>query len=99
MNRKELNALLFPNVSSARGAPMGRRSIDTGDYGRVKVRRVRMVDGDYDQGGAYWGGGVPLYLLWAWQIGAEGRDLGLYRFIRAPNAGALADAIRETILT
>jgi hypothetical protein len=53
---KTLKSLLFPDVSSRRGAPMGRPTI--GDVVPLKVRcqKVPMVDGDYDPGGAYWGG-------------------------------------------
>lgn len=54
------NELLTP-VSSRYGAPMGRRSIHDNPEAAVTLFRVRFVDGDYDQGGAYWGGGSPLY--------------------------------------
>lgn len=47
---------------------MGRRSEKTTDMcGKVQLRRVPFVDGDYDQGGAYWGGGrytLPLFAAW-----------------------------------
>lgn len=50
----------FSDVSSMYGATMGRRSAPSlGD--NITLFRVRMVDGDYDDGGAYWGGGEPLY--------------------------------------
>lgn len=56
------------NVSSSRGAPMGRPSDDAEDLtGHVYLERVPFVDGDYDEGGAYWGGGrgtPPLYCAW-----------------------------------
>jgi hypothetical protein len=60
---------MFPyqvNVSSKYGAPMGRPSDPVDQLrGRVHLRRVPFVDGDYDQGGAYWGGaGLPLYCVW-----------------------------------
>lgn len=55
-------------VSCVYGAPMGRRSDPVATLtGRVHVRRVPFVDGDYDQGGAYWGGGrhtLPLFCAW-----------------------------------
>lgn len=46
-------------VDSKYGARMGRRSdISAALNGRcVHVDRVKFVDGDYDKGGAYWGGG------------------------------------------
>jgi len=56
----------FESVPCKYGAPMGRDSF--GDPRkvsdkRISLFRVRMVDGDYDDGGAYWGGypGLPLY--------------------------------------
>ncbi len=55
-------------VGSAYGAPMGRHSDPIADLtGRVRVMRVPLVDGDYDPGGAYWGGGRGTLLLFcAW---------------------------------
>lgn len=56
------------NVSSPRGAPMGRRSDPLkGVVGKLRLQRVPFVDGDYDPGGAYWGGGPgtwPLFCAW-----------------------------------
>jgi hypothetical protein len=50
------------DVSSKYGAPMGRRSVTL--TGRVHLHRVRLDSGGYDQGGAYWGIGDPLYCAW-----------------------------------
>lgn len=47
----------FDNVNAKRGAPMGRQPIFDNDDATVTVFKVNMVDGDYDDGGAYWGGG------------------------------------------
>ncbi len=55
---------LLTEVSSKYGAPMGRETIVDDPEATVTLFRVRMVDGDYDAGGAYWGGGPdvePLY--------------------------------------
>lgn len=56
------------NVSSRFGAPMGRRSTPLEELAgqKVHLERVPFVDGDYDQGGAYWGGppSEPLYCAW-----------------------------------
>ncbi len=55
-------------VSAKYGAPMGRASDLLADLtGKVHLRQVKLVDGDYDEGGAYWGGGPgvqPLFCLW-----------------------------------
>lgn len=53
------------DVSSKYGAPMGRRSDNLS--GKTHLQRVPMFDGDYDKGGAYWGGGRGVAPLWcAW---------------------------------
>ena len=68
----------FSDVSSRYGAPMGRRSVgDPGDK-PMNLFRVNMVDGDYDDGGAYWGMGDPIYCL-----RGEGPDEMVERFVRA----------------
>ena len=56
------------NVSSMYGAPMGRRSSREDEFvGKSHLQRVPFVDGDYDQGGAYWGRGyLAEYLYCAW---------------------------------
>lgn len=70
-------------VSCRYGAPMGRPPILDDRAALVTVFRVRMYDGDYDRGGAYWGGGTPLYC-------AIGRDFRA--FVRATGRD---DAIRQ----
>ena len=44
------------DVTSKRGAPMG-RSNDPTLEGKVFLRMMKMIDGGYDEGGAYWGCG------------------------------------------
>lgn len=65
------------SVSCKFGAPMGRGPY-TQPTGRVHLQRVPMVDGDYDKGGAYWGGGTPLFCAWndegAAYVRAHSRD-------------------------
>ncbi len=53
----------FNNVSCAYGAPMGRHSapdLDT-TRGTVRLFKVNLDSGGYDDGGAYWGHGSPIY--------------------------------------
>jgi hypothetical protein len=54
------------NVSSKYGAPMGRSSDDAEAFvgQTVQLRKVPVVDGDYDPGGAYWGSPTDLYCAW-----------------------------------
>lgn len=61
----------LPNVSSSRGAPMGRRNNVTEPDFPVKFRleRMQLVDGDYDNGGAYWGVVYGLSMWTAWGMG------------------------------
>ena len=61
------------NVSSVRGAPMGRCDWGLAEHRErpmmMYLQRVRFIDGDYDLGGAYWGGyGEPLFCAWAEDI-------------------------------
>lgn len=58
------------NVSSTYGAPMGRvekpnhysEPISSfAKLGPVSLRRIPLNSGGYDDGGAYWGTGQPLY--------------------------------------
>jgi hypothetical protein len=54
----------FPDVSSRYGAPMGRRAdgyLETNIARFVRLFRVRLDSGGYDDGGAYWGTGTPLF--------------------------------------
>jgi len=48
------------NVSCKYGAPMGRsNTIPTNiKSAKLYLEKLKWVDGDYDQGGAYWGGGM-----------------------------------------
>ena len=76
------------NVSSARGAPMGRRTIKDNPAAKVYVQQVQFVDGDYDAGGAYWGGypAKPLYCAMSKEgdfmafVRAESRPFAIAQF-------------------
>lgn len=53
----------FPNVSTRYGAPMGRHSapdLDTTPR-TVRLFKVRLDSGGYDDGGAYWGHGGTIW--------------------------------------
>ena len=74
----DINAKLkADNATTRRGAQLGRR-----DWGLIEHRerpmkmhlqRVKFVDGDYDLGGAYWGGhpSEPLFCAWAEAVDAR----------------------------
>lgn len=52
-------------VSSKFGAPMGRWTAigEPGLSYKFRVFRVNLDSGGYDDGGAYWGIGLPLYCI------------------------------------
>jgi hypothetical protein len=70
----------FADVSCKYGAPMGRQQWCESPDAKVHLFRVRFVDWDYDDGGAYWGGfsSPPLYC-------ARDEDGGVQLFRRAEN--------------
>lgn len=54
----------FENVNTSRGAPMGRAAnpyLETGIARSVRLFRVRLDGGGYDDGGAYWGHSQQLW--------------------------------------
>ena len=70
----------FENVSSRYGAPLGRREdghLETRVKRFVRLFRVRINSGGYDDGGAYWGIGEPLFCA----IDGDGNR----KFTRAPS--------------
>src|SRR6187402_380632 len=73
-------------VNGQYGAPMGRRDVGSSDESRVRMtmRLVPFIDGDYDNGGAYWGGGRDTPRLWcAWSA-----DRSVIRYVRAKSLAA-----------
>lgn len=51
----------LPEVDFQRGAPMGRPEWTDDPTAPARCFRVRFVDGDYDEGGAYWGAPANVY--------------------------------------
>lgn len=80
-------------AGSGRGAPMGRQ--DQGpapdSYAKVRMRQVRLINGGYDGGGAYWGQrprGMMLFCAWT-------PDRHFVRYLDAPSYLAAQELIRE----
>ena len=73
-------------VNCSRGAPMGRIDRITDFAPKLHLERVPQIDGDYDQGGAYWGGPATLYC--AWSEGADGIQACYVRASNRANAKA-----------
>lgn len=77
----------FDDVSGRYGAPMGRTTYGTPENAAGKIRLFRVVldSGGYDDGGAYWGHGGALYCA------TDGED---YRdFVRASSRLAAIAAL------
>ena len=84
------------NVSFVRGAPMGRCDWGLAEHRdrpmMMYLQRVRFIDGDYDLGGAYWGGGgEPLFCAWA-------EDVEVRVFVRAKDRRAAKLKVNEQFL-
>ena len=80
-------------VNCSRGAPMGRENwglIEHRDRPMMMhLQRVRFIDGDYDLGGAYWGGGgEPLFCAWA-------EDIEARVFVRAKDRNAAKLEVKQ----
>ena len=90
----DINAKLKADpVNYSRGAPMGRRDWGLSEHRwcpmMMYLQRVRLVDGDYDLGGAYWGGGGdPLFCAWS-------EDDEARVFVRAKDRNAAKLKVRE----
>ncbi len=87
------------DVSSKYGAPMGRANVIP--KGRLPVLRLvllKMEDGDYDVGGAYWGGGPSkqgrMYVAW----NAKDDEERMLVFVRANSHDEARKRVTRTVL-
>lgn len=70
------NGLRYATIDGQRvciGANMGRCDVIPDEVNQAKklklhLRRIELVDGGYDAGGAYWGIGNPLFCAWDDQV-------------------------------
>lgn len=80
------------HVPSKYGAPMGRPSYGIAENCEprsVSLFLVRLDRGGYDDGGAYWGHGAPIWC-------ARTDDGTLFQTVRAPDRAAAAEALNLT---
>jgi hypothetical protein len=78
-------------VNCKYGAPMGRGNDRIS--GKCFLQRVNFVDGDYDNGGAYWGGGRGTLPLWVAQDSEGGQF-----FVRAKSRNEAKNLIQDDML-
>ena len=86
MKKNDINEILKRPCNKAcdrYGASMGRQGNKTGNPERLHLQRIRFVDGDYDTGGAYWGGDTPLFC--AFSDEQTQNDIPIMVFVRASN--------------
>lgn len=76
----------LPPVCCKRGAPMGRPAIILEPEAAVRfhLRKMRMVAGGYDTGGAYWGASSPAF-GGMWHAFGDGPLYVNELFVRARN--------------
>ena len=89
--------LTLDQVPCRYGAPMGRADTlpdDLEDEVELFVAQMPLVDGDYDEGGAYWGGGDHKI---GWMFCAYSTDNRIQVFARALTAQLAAAKVYERI--
>jgi len=95
-----MKPLRLEDVPCKYGAPMGRpQSLPENKKatGKLQLRRVKMIDGDYDEGGAYWGGGRNVLPLWHAEGDLDGEKFTTRLFVRAGTRAAAKYLIREIL--
>lgn len=87
------------NASSKYGSQMGRRNQNQGAPEALYLQRVRFVDGDYDAGGAYWGGGPRTQPLWcAFSPETTENEELVMVFVRAANREDAKASVLDELL-
>jgi hypothetical protein len=84
----------LPKSFSSRGADMG-RAAKPGPADlpyKFSLQRLRIDAGGYDQGGAYWGHGAPLF----WACDESTHSAPVEVFLRAADREAVKAKIRES---
>ena len=82
---------------SSRGADMGRPNQLIGKPEPLKLQRLKMVDGDYDTGGAYWGG-VPSLPMWcAFSTKDSKNDPPIMVFVRGQDRKEAANNVARIL--
>ena len=82
-------------VSCKYGAPLGDMGVrgDPDSPYKFYLQRIRMVDGDYDPAGTYWGGGRGTETLWGYM--GEDDEVLVRGFVRAWGRGSAKEEILD----
>jgi hypothetical protein len=100
--RVDINSILkrpCHSASSPYGASMGRRNQVQGSAERLHLQRVRFIDGDYDSGGAYWGGGRDSLPLWcAFSPDSTLNEEPIMIFVRARSRNEAKQAVDDCLV-
>jgi len=86
--------ITLTQLSCTYGAPMGRR--DEGNLNNATsfaLEWMPFVDDCYDAGGAYWGGGDPLYCIVGY---ADGEEVARH-YVRAKDRDDASDIVAESL--
>ncbi len=90
----------LPNASSRYGASMGRSNyipLDNASVKKLHLIKLQWIDGDYDNGGAYWGNSGGTNIYWAYENSKESDNDSIAEiFIRAKSR---KDAREQVIAT
>jgi len=82
----------------AYGSSMGRRDQREGTPERLHLQKLRFVGGDYDTGGAYWGGGSKDGAIYcAFSPEDTENDVPIMVFVRARNREEAKHKIRDLL--
>jgi hypothetical protein len=91
-----MSKLLLTKGYNQYGAQMGRSSVLPDDelvFCKLRLQKINLDTGGYDQGGAYWG--LPNNVYWAWEDGgsielavraANWEEAKLKVIVKMPNA-------------
>ena len=91
--------LKLPKACSKYGADMGRPSTWPTDVlfdGRLRLTPLDWVDGDYDQGGAYWGY-IPGTRIWCARSADVEDGCFTHVYVRAKNREDAKEQIRQKL--
>lgn len=80
------------------GSNMGRRSQSVGKPESLLLQRLRAVDGDYDLGGAYWGGLHDQPMWCAFSPYDTNNDPVIMVFVRAYDRDEAWDKVKEELI-